>query len=167
MILPAKSHRARYSQASRSVSNRLTRPFSNTSLSRQDAKKAPLAERFTRLLGFLISPVMTIFILRLLLSFLTAQAAPPGIKGAHYRMRRHLLAYCQRKNACPRRLPSRLRRRLVPLAPAAKLEERLAFLHLGQGAGPFNASVVVLAAVSPRSFACSLKDFNCICVNCV
>jgi len=34
MILPAKSHRARYSQASRSVSNRLTRPFSYTIFSR-------------------------------------------------------------------------------------------------------------------------------------
>src|SRR5450759_3047926 len=59
MILPATSQRARYSQASFSVSTRFTRPFSYATTPCQNALNAPFAARSTRLLGFLITSVMT------------------------------------------------------------------------------------------------------------
>src|ERR1035438_6557882 len=59
MIFPAKSQRARYSQASLSVSNRFTRPFSYATAPCQNALNAPFAVRSTLLLWILTSAIMT------------------------------------------------------------------------------------------------------------
>jgi len=84
IILPATSQRARYSQASLSVSNLLTRPFSYAICPFQNALNAPFTERSTLLVWVLFSLIMkgllvSIFWLRL--RWLNVNDCPAVIAG--------------------------------------------------------------------------------------